>query len=387
MLTRTRPRLEVKQNEVALLAVLGDGPYWFSALEVLSPPTGTTFYRPFSYREQWSDASLLDMVPPGGRAISMKAVIGLRFKALDESDSDSRFIPLRHATAHFVRDGGLIAHLELRDHIKIDAGTDNFRQLAVPHAQNLKDGKPILARIATDDERSKVREWGTDGRPDSRIWSLLADSDLIPEAVRARFRDRVVIYSTGPTTINGASIDPVGLQASDSGGIRGYKLQVGTTYNFRVWMMRIGGPGQSSFPHAPDFEFRTDPKQVVTSSPVLPFTGNYREISGWVRPLTYQSAPIDLWWHPRDLPPASADDRPISLGLRIPIAVTRRFPWLAAVVALTLVLAGAVLLYLAAIRPEHQKAAISAMIAVGTTFLSASTALTWRALDTWNKQG
>jgi hypothetical protein len=162
---------------------------------------------------------------------------------------------------------------------------------------------------------------------------------------------------------------------------------VGETYRVNLEMRRIGAPGQAVFPEAPDFEFVTDHTQIVSSAVLVPFTGNYRGISVWARPVVRQVAPIDLWWHPRERQVAPGQIRPVNMGLRIPVIAKRAFPWILAFTALVLFLVGSLALRQEATRGANDKNGAAAYIALATLTLSAGTALMLRSLDRWTTQG
>src|SRR5690606_30187089 len=95
-------------GQVLIVSMLGDGPYWQSALEILTPPVGCSFYRPFSYRIDWVGNSVLDNLKEDEQLECDMAVLGMRFRSRDEAGElvePAVFIPLRQASATLIRQG------------------------------------------------------------------------------------------------------------------------------------------------------------------------------------------------------------------------------------------------------------------------------------------
>lgn len=376
-------------NQVVLLSVLADRPYWMSILEILGPPAGVSFYRPFDYRSDWVDEDLLGKLQDGSGFFQSRAIVGMRFRDDDHSGATGRFIPLREAEAALRRNGNVSVSLLLGEHVQLDDGQKDLQHLDIPGPSRDKGGEPVLARVASSNEQQQLEAWRTRRRPDHRIWDALATSSKLPQAVRERFRDRVVLYSSGVSlqkTGQQLAAQPIASRQRGATTV-GYKFTVGQTYDVDLQMRRIGGPGQAVFPEAPDFEFITDTDRVTPSAPVVPFSGNYREVRTWVRPRVKQPAPLDLWWHPREHPTLPGENRPANVALRIPVVVKTKVPWVMALLAVLLVLAGAALYSFAGMLAEDKRNFVSTLIAGGTVVLSFGTALILRIFDQYTSQG
>ena len=101
------------QSGPLALATNADGPYWFSALEVLLYPVGCSFYRCFSYRRQWVSPSVANELgnAPDNILRWPEAIVGMRFSKQPPAGSRTRFIPLRQ-----IRD----VHVALGNEAQID---------------------------------------------------------------------------------------------------------------------------------------------------------------------------------------------------------------------------------------------------------------------------
>jgi hypothetical protein len=371
---------------VLLLSTLGDGPYWTSALEILGPPARISFYREFNYRTAWAGDDVLELLPVDGASIQASAILGMRFRQEDGSGSANRFIPLRGATVTLTRDGEIAADLVLGEYVRLDDSTGDFCQLAMTPELGIKNGDPVLARLVSPDETAEILSWQRSRTPDSRLWSRLSGSPLIPEPVRDRLRDRIVLYCTGANDPKDRSqIEPAPFSKTSHAMWR-YSLTVGRTYDFDLHMRRIGSAGQDAFAEAPDFELITDPLVVAASTRVVPFTGNYRQVPVWIRPLMHQPIPLHLWWHPREAKTSPTTNRPINVGLRVPFTARRKFPYVGFVAALSFLTAGAIALTRAAGLDENSRNAASATVAAATVLVSIGSALLLRAIDVWGRQ-
>src|ERR1700752_3713557 len=50
---------KAKEQSMIVIATITNGPYWRSSFEPMLYPSGVSFYRPFSYREQWVSENLI----------------------------------------------------------------------------------------------------------------------------------------------------------------------------------------------------------------------------------------------------------------------------------------------------------------------------------------
>ncbi|MFL6238404.1 MAG: hypothetical protein ACJ735_02770 [Actinomycetes bacterium] len=237
-------------------------------------------------------------------------------------------------------------------------------------------------------EITAIASWRTGHSPDHRMWAQLGKSTLIPQSVRDKYADRVVLFCTGVSELNSDEAVPAKkVNKHKYGDVVGYRLTVGATYAISLEMRTIRQPGQSTFAPAPDFEFVNDEKQFASSTRVLPFTGNYREVGAWVRPLSRQQAPLNLWWHPRDAPQATTRQDSLGIPLRVPVVVKRHFPVGLALLTLILLLSGGFLLAKAAGEGNDAQTTVSVLIAAATVLVSTGAATLQKAMEAWTKQG
>jgi hypothetical protein len=377
-----------------LASMLGDGPYWHSAIEILGPPSGVSFYRRFNYRVDWVHDGLLNRLPDKGRLGPVPGVIGMRFNPRDadgKPDADQGhlrriFVPLRLAhPVLLTRDGDVAVDLVLGDYIHIDEGSEDFHELTIPGAQLEKGGQPVLLRLATSNELSVINAWSTGPRPDYRIWRLLVESPKLSRQARKQFTDRVVLYATGAHELGTAkAVKPEALgetQATDRLPTQGYRLKVGKEYEIELEMRRVGSIGQPTPPPGPpDFELLNDTTTVRASSITVPFTGNYRQTPVWVRPLVHQAVPLDLWWHPR-----ANGTSDLNVGLRIPFVADRQVPWLSLVVAIVALVLGG-FFFFQAFRSGASGPQTAVFLSLGTLLVTAGVTQARDVSTRWERQ-
>lgn len=382
-----------------LAFMLGDGPYWHSALEILGPPKGASFYRRFNYRTDWVHDDLLGRISDGGTLGPIKGVLGMRFGQANPEAPQHQggpgpiplFVPLRIADqALVVREGDLGVELVLGEYVRLDAGTNDFRALTIPQAQHLKNASPVLLRLSTDEELAAIPSWDTSALPDHRIWSRLADSDVLPEHVRGIFRDHVVLYCTGARDLrSGTALSPIRIDRRtphDRLATRGYRLALNRTYRLNLETRRIGAPGQQVFPRAPDFSLLNEEDVVRASSRIVPFTGNYREVSVWIRPTRHQPVPLDLWWHPREHEGLNVQVPSPNVGLRIAFRTRRLFPLRQVLLALILLAFGAIS-YVSAFAAQPTRSQAAVLVALGTLLVTGGVAELREAVTRWESHG
>jgi len=377
-------------NDLLVVSMLADGPYWQSALEVLAPPAEVTFYRAFSYRVEWVDNSVLDKVADGGSLGPLDAVVGMRFRSRDDEGqliSPARFIPLRLAEAVVTRSGDLSVRLKLGEFVATDRGSGDFRIIEIPDGVNEKDERAVLLRLATDSERELASSWQTSAVPDHRIWQRLADSQLLPEQVRDRFRDQVVLYARDIRDIkSGATLraHKIHTDSNSKFAVYGYKFRVGHHYEVALESRRICEPGAKDFPSSrPQFKLMNDPSTLISSAPTIPFTGNYREMPSWVLPRHRVDAPLDLWWQPE--PTAGATKISSQVGLRIPFVSKPVVPWKPILLALLFLLTG-VVSYWQALAFDIDATAVAVLLSVGTLLVSLGASQVVESVRRWDDQ-
>jgi hypothetical protein len=379
-------------DSVLAMAMLANGPYWHSAIEILTAPSGVSFYRSFNYRPAWVHDGVLGSIEEGASKDGINAIIGMRFRddpANEQAQVDPGqvFIPLRNATVRVKRAGVLDVSIRLGDHIALDQGTSDFHTLVIPAAQRSKDGEPILLRWLSDAERMEATSWSRQKVPDHGLWSRLVNSELVTDAAKANFRDLVVLYAASVSEMKSGK-DLVPEELGLAGMTRyGYKLRVGRNYSANLQVRRIGPAGQQAFPEAPDFELLNEGASLTSSVPRIPFTGNYRDVSVWIRPLSHQPVPLDAWWQPRERQQQgdAAPPRRPNVSLRIPFVAKRLLPWSTALLSAASLGGGAWSLASATGRATDTSTG-AVLVAAGTLAVSLGVASLHRALDQWQKQ-
>lgn len=378
--------------DLTLLAASVEGPYWKSALEILCPPVGVSFYREFNWNERWVGASLMADLNDG-RINRRRALVGMAFVSQANGHLSSRFVPLREATVALRYDGIVRAELILGQYVSPIPGAQlgdlaqvRLPEIEVPEARSHENGDPILARYADPGETATLDSMERSSQPDERLWWLLANSPQLPESVRERLRDTLVLYCGGLESVHdGTFLSPCNIQKSSNlGETNGFKLKVDSTYRVRLETRRIGSRGTQSFPKYPVYEFVTDQAQVVTSARLIAFDGNYRSPRPWIRPQVREVVPIDLWWHARTT--GGNEQHNSTIDLRLPVTVKRSFPRWMALVAIFLLVAGAItVVWITRVKPG-ETSQVAGFVLIATVTLSFGVTTLIRVLDNWSRQ-
>jgi hypothetical protein len=377
-----------------LVAALADRPYWPSLLEVLGPPRGCSFYRPYNYRRAWLAPSLDELL--SNSILRCDAVVGMRF-GRDSYATDEpihrRFIPLRTAEVQVQRDDTHVnVHVRLHGYVPLDPGSHRLWALEIEEVNRFNpEGDPILAWQATPGELGQIDKWKRAAKnvPPGALWESLCSSDLLSEAARDHFKDRVVAFAGGVRDLRaGCAMDPTVIYRNDLGiETYGYSLQVDRPYEVDFETRRITPPGQKKFAAAPDFEFMTSTEVIQALTGVVPFTGNYRQMPVPIRPRQTSRGRADLHWSPRFAFDVSSRDLRGDVGIRLPFTVRRSWPLALILLAFLFVLFGAFAVTLGVNANDLSAAGRSAMQAIGIALISAGIAFGTKVVDDIRRQG
>lgn len=373
-----------------VVSTFADGIYFPSALEILTPPVGCSFYRTFDHRKEWVDDELHHGVEPG-TVRPFQAIVGIRFRRQDAATTrpeHTRFVPLRFAEVQVHHDDAYV-HFALRmgEYVPRSKGTADFEYWEVePQQQFNDDGGPFLAWVATAQDRSKIERLGKRKSPDGKLWALFATSDRLSAEARMNFRGAVVpVAKSLFRQADGEHIESTEVEKSPRGSIvYGYNLRVDQRVGVELETRRIIEPNAADAPEAPDFDFVTSPELVRPTAASVPFTGNYRQTSIYVQPRVIVGGRTDLQWTPRYRSNKPRERRDVDL--RIPFKVSRNWPVLPIVLALAGLLGGAGLIFAGINIDDLSDPARSAMQAVGVTLIAAGVGFVNRAFEDVRRQ-
>lgn len=311
-----------------LLCTNGDGKYFKSGLAPLLYPTGCSFYRPFSYQEQWiqtefsrtlnqgyDENQLIDFYFSQGRNIGF---LGFRFTA---PGYINKFIPLRRVE--------LISVPVTDDKIHIEFKLGNFISLTPHHTLQVIDLDTTFNRVFPENillaEVPKGKEGTFLNLPNQKefpsgLWDSLASDAALPPTAQDNFKETTVIRLVSISGSDEVSeLTPQKL--NDTSTVYGFELKRDQQYNFKLSYSRIYDPADANRSLVFDFLFTSSPQIYEVTRTRLEVTGNYRMETIGVTPLLGRADPTLIEWVGTKktdialLP--GADDKVI--GIQIPV--------------------------------------------------------------------
>ena len=312
-----------------ILCTYADLGYWRSGIEPLIYPTGCSFYRPFSYQEQWVQQSLLDLFKGDRNNLETsfsnenwnRGVFGLRFK--DESHHRT-FIPLRWITLTKPPEVSDKVHLRFRlgDYIQLSP-QQTLQHIDLSTIVSSGPENTLMAEIPPDNEGLFTSLSHHSDFP-AGLWEKLATDTLLPEIAKQNFRNTTVLRLVKVTEGSDSSLLATkNLQPSHTHSTEyGYELWKDKQYDFVLAYNRIYTPEESQQPLLNDFQFNSRTELYDVSRIRLPITGNYREETLWVMPKLGQKGAAFLEWigvRKTDIGmiPITGEDK--ILGIQIPV--------------------------------------------------------------------
>ena len=315
-----------------LLCTYVNGDRWPSALEPLLYPTGITFYRPFSYRQEYFHPiqAAQQLSDQAQRDALIKqptwnwGFFGIRYR--QEEDYVSRFVPLRKITITDIRSADVlnirfrlgafvipILDQQRRSLPRFDltgaVTNPNETKLFIDAPQALAE---MAAKIATSEDFP------------SHFWESF-EQELSPVAWE-KIRNAVILrLSAVRRRGTDSNISPS--QIDSSVHVYGYSFRAGHAYDLALSHYRIVQKGKDV--PTPDHQFvLNNPAEEVSSSrKAFQLLGNYRDDDMWVKPLNPTEGPIELALESTRLDQPQAFVDPVSsrmIGLKIPIIVKKK---------------------------------------------------------------
>jgi hypothetical protein len=312
-----------------ILCTNGDGRYWRSGLEPLLYPAGCSFYRPFSYQEQWVHGSFLNVLKGDRRTLEAEfsketwktGILGLRFKTTGFVDT---FIPLRKITLTKLPTVEDKVHLRFKfgEYVQLTAQRALHR-IALSTVFNPTLPEDILLAEIPEANSNIFTSLPFQTDFPAGLWEKFATDASLPEAARLKFKGttvlRLIKVSDSET---GASLEPKNLQPEiPSSTEYGYELWKNKRYDLTLSYNRIYAPEESQEPLINDYQFSSRTDLYEVSKIRLPITGNYREENVWVMPKAGQLGTTFLEWigtRKTDIGLIAAGEDKI-IGIQVPV--------------------------------------------------------------------
>ena len=332
-----------------LLCTYADSDRWLSGIEPMLYPTGTTFYRPFSYKQRYFEPDDLapQLVDPKKAKTFVKnktwneGFFGIRFSNPTENEFLAKFIPLRKINIAKVEEadnfnlyfhlGSFVAPIQLGPPPKAALPTLDLSSSVC----NLSITKLFI--ILREQDKEIASKWAlSDGFP-ANYWEIFEKS--LSKAAFTKMRNTVLlrllsIKKRGNT--NNLSPDTI----DKSKQTIGYRLRQGSAYDLSMSYTRLIEAGAETPPITHLFTLANPSEELQSSRNHIQISGNYRAEEIWISPRISTPGPIAVALEPCEI---SAPDSPVDqmtakiAGLKVPVTVdSKRWPadrWLNLVLA------------------------------------------------------
>jgi hypothetical protein len=295
-----------------ILSAFADRPYWLSCLEPLLYPSGCSFYRPFSYREEYVAEPMRSTLKTPDHLHTFlsdqkrnSGIFGIRFKDEGEPQYRGRFIPLREVRLTNVQVSDTYQlSFKVGEYINLTPN-GRLQSLELDGIVNYQDPEDILLFEVPE---SKVEDFSSlssqPGLP-SRLWDKLGDDQNLSLIARRNFIGAFVlrlvqISERGePTPLIPKSLEPTVRHPTF-----GFRLEANKAYDLDLAYNRILSAGENMPPEADklpegmpfDFAFRSPAEHFDIAQDRMPLTGNYRRQTIWLEPKVGRPGTVFLDW-------------------------------------------------------------------------------------------
>lgn len=320
-----------------ILCAFADRMYWASCIEPLLYPRDCSFYRPFSYREDYITPSLLSVFKDENQLEKLltveswnRGIFGIRFRNESEPEYRGIFIPLRLVTLTnaYVTDT-IQVNFRLGEYVKLSPE----RKLQAINLDGIVDYKKEEDTLLIDIPPNKKELFSSlQHQPDfpAKLWERLADDESLSKIAKERFTGAAVlrlvnVFEKGEKT----QVSPELLSKDGKNQhLYGYELQSGKIYDFDFAYSRIIASGQSMQQIQFDYAFRCPSAHFDVSRDRIVVTGNYRRELVWVQPKVGRPGPTYLEWMGMSKTEKGKDADPSRdkvLDFRLPVKLLERY--------------------------------------------------------------
>jgi hypothetical protein len=321
-------------------------------LEPLLYPSGSSFYRPFSYRQEYLSDDLATTFKSAKQTEQFltdedqrKGIFGINFDHSEGQQFYERFIPLRLVTLTEVQVTDEV-HLffQLGDYVPLsDEGELKSVSLAgmvdINHPQTklifgVREGGKLKGAL------DEITKSGCSAMSPAGLWGrFISDPALSPKAI-ANFTDATVLRLLSVTARgeNKTLLPNLLKKRFDLNDIRenrregrqifGYELKTGRIFDFQFAYSRLVPSGREGELLNAGYEFGGPAEQFDISRTAIPITGNYRYEDLWIKPKRGQPAVTSLDWYGMGSANPAAGAKQVHeklIGIRVPILVHGRF--------------------------------------------------------------
>jgi hypothetical protein len=287
-----------------LISTYVDGPYWVSSLEPLLYPTGCSFYRVFSYREDYVyPKTFLETLIDEDQSAAFLAdsarndgLFGLRFKNTEEIEYRGMFIPLRQVTlTTIIPSDTLQIQFRLGNYVDFNADR-KFRSISLDGIIDSSRPENLLLLEVSKSLKSNLT---FSAELPKLFWEKLGEDTAFSRHARENFK--------GTVTLRVVSVHERGKKESllpesieEKGRIRtfGFKFRSGKVYDIQLAINRSITQDISDV-HAPfEYLLKAPANHYLVSKDRLAVSGNYRVENVWLQPIVSEPAPVALEWLP-----------------------------------------------------------------------------------------
>jgi len=311
--------------------------YWTSCIEPLLYPKGCSFYRPFSYREEYISPSLISVFKDTNQLERLlpleswnKGIFCIRFRDDGHPEYRGSFIPLRLITLTNVNVTDTIQiNFRLGDYIKLSP-EGRLKSLSLEGIIDFTKDEHMLLIDIPPNKTELLISLGNQTDFPAKLWERLADDDALSPIAKENFTGTVVlrliqIFEKGETAV----LSPKQLSKGGKNyNVYGYELKSETLYDFDFAYSRIIAAKKSMQQVPFDYMFNSPSTQFDVSRDRIVITGNYRRELVWAQPRIGRPAPTFLEWigikkTERSIAADPSKDK--ILDFRLPVKLLKRF--------------------------------------------------------------
>jgi len=318
-----------------ILCTYADGPYWPSSIEPLLYPSGCTFHRTFSYREEYIDQALVTTFKNPDQIEKLitsntwnKGIFGLRFREEKDMEYRGKFVPLRRVR---------ITEVKIPDKIQINFSLEEYLSLSstgklqtIPLEGIIDYSKPenkLLNLIPSN------KEYLFEGlRPQENfpqyLWDRFTDDEALSAKAKENFKGTMVLRLVNVKETGGDKIiKPESFNTRRRSKQQGYKLTANRLYDLEFAYNRLIIPGESEWENRFDFVFKSPKEIFEISDNTFAISGNYRQYQIWISPKEAKRGSLYLKWigvNKTDKTSEADPKKDKILSLVIPVLITSK---------------------------------------------------------------